>query len=83
MRLRPGGIDERRGLWPGLGLVAPHTRYSDHRHAPEETYPVPSPGQFRKDGSGRVRPGGGFFVPPNAPRALRSGGQPLFAVRAG
>nr|WP_240540228.1 dimethylsulfonioproprionate lyase family protein [Paracoccus sp. pheM1] len=83
MRLRPGSIDERCGLWPGLGLVAPRTRYPDHRHAPEETYPVLSPGQFRKDGSGRVRPGGGFFVPPNAPRALRSGGQPLFAVRAG
>ncbi|RJL09657.1 dimethylsulfonioproprionate lyase family protein [Paracoccus siganidrum] len=84
MLLGPGGIEERRDLWIGLSLLAPRTRYPDHRHAPEETYLVLSPGQFRKNGADWFEPGigGSFFVPPNAVHAMRSGDEPLFALWA-
>ncbi|MFT3691312.1 dimethylsulfonioproprionate lyase family protein [Paenirhodobacter sp.] len=84
MLLGPGGIEERRDIWIGLSLLAPHTRYPDHRHAPEETYLVLSPGQFRRNGSDWFEPGigGSFFVPPHAVHAMRSGDVPLLALWA-
>ncbi len=84
MLLGPGGIEERRDLWIGLSLLAPQTRYLDHRHAPEETYLVLSPGQFRTPGRDWFEPGvgGSFFVPPNAVHAMRSAAEPLFALWA-
>lgn len=85
MVLGPGGVEDRRDFWLGFSLVAPGTRYPDHRHAPEETYLVLSPGQFRKEGRDWFRPGmgGSFFVPPNTLHAMRSDDDaPLFAVWA-
>lgn len=82
MLLGPGGIEHRHDIWIGVSLLAPHTRYPDHDHAPEETYLVLSPGDFRKEGSDWFTPGigGSFFVPPGAVHAMRSGNEPLFAL---
>lgn len=82
MLLGPGGIEDRHDLWIGISLLAPHTRYPDHNHRPEETYLVLSPGAFRKEGRDWFEPGvgGSFFVPPNAVHAMRSGDEPLFAL---
>ena len=32
----PEGLEIWRDVWIGVGLMAPHTRYPDHRHPPEE-----------------------------------------------
>lgn len=84
MLLGPGGLEERRDLWLGLSLIAPQTRYPDHQHAPEETYLVLSPGQFRRNGADWFEPGvgGSFFVSPNAVHAMRAGDEPLLAMWA-
>jgi hypothetical protein len=34
----PGGLEEREDVWVGISLLAPHVRYPDHRHHPEEVY---------------------------------------------
>ncbi len=82
MLLGPGGIEDRRDIWIGVSLLAPQTRYPDHRHAPEETYLVLSPGRFRKEGRDWFEPGigGSFFVPPNALHAMRADEAPLLAL---
>ncbi|WP_418025672.1 dimethylsulfonioproprionate lyase family protein (plasmid) [Paracoccus sp. TD-10] len=83
MLLGPAGIQERRDIWISLSLLAPQTRYPDYQHAPEETYLVLSPGQFRKPERDWFEPGGGsFFVPPNAVHAMRAEEEPLFALWA-
>jgi Dimethlysulfonioproprionate lyase len=38
------GLEIRRDVWIGVSLMAPHTRYPDHRHPPEEIYVVLSDG---------------------------------------
>jgi quercetin dioxygenase-like cupin family protein len=84
MLVGPGGIEDHRDIWIGLSLLAPHTRYPDHRHTPEETYLVLSPGQFRAGASDWFEPGmgGSFYNPPNILHAMRSGEAPLFALWA-
>ncbi|WP_323717123.1 dimethylsulfonioproprionate lyase family protein [Paracoccus aminovorans] len=84
MLLGPGGIEDRRDLWLGLSVLAPQTRYPDHHHAPEETYLVLSPGQFRHGDSDWFEPGmgGSFYNPPGIVHAMRSGDAPLFALWA-
>lgn len=84
MLLGPGGIEDRRDFWLGVSLLAPQTRYPDHHHAPEETYLVLSPGEFRRDHGNWFEPGvgGSFFVPPDTLHAMRSGDAPLFAIWA-
>ena len=42
----PGGLEPRQDVWVGLSLMAPHTRYPDHDHGPEEVYLVLSDGAF-------------------------------------
>ncbi len=44
----PDGIENRRDVWIGVSLMAPHTQYPDHRHPPEEIYLVLSNGQWRQ-----------------------------------
>jgi quercetin dioxygenase-like cupin family protein len=84
MLLGPGGIETRNDLWIGLSLLAPGTRYPDHRHAPEETYLVLSAGEFRQGDGDWFAPGlgGSFYNPPNILHAMRSGGDPLLALWA-
>lgn len=84
MLLGPGGIEQRNDLWLGMSLLAPQTRYPDHRHAPEETYLVLTPGEFRHGESDWFQPGigGSFYNTPDILHAMRSGPVPLFALWA-
>lgn len=77
----PGGLERRRDLWLGVTLLAPHVRYPDHTHPPEETYLVMSAGEFSQGGGPWFEPGPGvsFYNPPGILHAMRSGSGPLFA----
>ncbi len=84
MIVGPGGLVPDSRVWLGVSLLAPHVRYPDHRHPPEETYLVLSEGEFRQEGRGWFRPGpgGSFYNPPDILHAMRSGVAPLLAVWA-
>lgn len=84
MLLGPGGVEDRRDVWIGLSLLAPHIRYPDHRHSPEETYLVLSPGLFRTGTGDWFEPGigGSFYNPPNEMHTMKSGAEPLLALWA-
>jgi quercetin dioxygenase-like cupin family protein len=76
------GLEIRRDVWIGVSLVAPHTRYPDHRHPPEEIYVVLSDGQWRQASDPWHEPGIGGLVynPPNIVHAMRSTDRPLLAL---
>lgn len=78
----PGGIEGRDDAWVGVSLLAPHVRYPDHQHAPEEVYLALSPGEFRRADERWFEPGmgGTFYNEPGVVHAMRSGPAPLFAV---
>ena len=80
----PGGIEQRHDIWIGVSLLAPHVRYPDHDHAPEETYLVLSDGEFRQADGAWFSPGvgGSFYNPPGILHAMRSGDRPLLALWA-
>lgn len=80
----PGGIEEREDLWLGVTLMAPHVRYPDHNHPPEETYLVLSPGEFSQNGGDWFTPGvgGSFYNTPAIKHAMRSLDDPFFAFWA-
>lgn len=82
MIVGPGGLEPRDDVWIGVSLLAPHTRYPDHDHGPEEVYLVLSPGAFRQGEGDWFTPGmgGTFYNVPNVRHAMRSGPEPLFAV---
>lgn len=84
MILGPAGLENRRDLWLGASLLAPHVRYTDHAHAPEETYLVLSEGEFRQGDGDWFAPGigGSFYNVPLITHAMRSGDAPLFAFWA-
>ena len=71
----PGGIENRDDAWVGVSLLAPHVRYPDHQHAPEEVYLALSPGEFRQADGEWFEPGvgGTFFNMPGIVYAMRSG----------
>ncbi|MGX5849263.1 dimethylsulfoniopropionate lyase [Mesorhizobium sp. PL10] len=81
MILGPGGIEDRKDLWLGVTLMAPHVRYPDHDHPPEETYLVLSHGEFKQADNDWFSPGtgGSFYNPPGIKHAMRSLDTPLFA----
>ena len=80
----PGGLEEHGGLMLGASLLAPHVRYPDHDHAPEETYLVMSAGEFRHGESDWFSPGvgGSFYNTPAVRHAMRASEKPLFAFWA-
>jgi hypothetical protein len=84
MIVGPKGLEDRRDLWLGVTLMAPHVRYPDHDHPPEETYLVLSESEFMQAGNGWFAPGigGSFYNPPGIRHAMRSGDKPLFALWA-
>lgn len=84
MILGPAGLENRTDVWVGVSLLAPSVRYTDHAHAPEETYLVLSEGEFQHGDSGWFSPGigGSFYNPPLIRHAMRSGEAPLFAFWA-
>ena len=78
----PRGLEDRRDLSIGASLLAPHVRYPDHNHAPEEVYLVLSPGQFQHGASGWFEPGigGTLYNQPNIKHAMASDDAPLLAL---
>ena len=84
MILGPAGLENRKDVWFGVSLLAPHVRYTDHSHAPEETYLVLSDGEFRQGDGDWFTPGvgGSFYNTPFITHAMRSGDRPLFAFWA-
>jgi len=80
----PGGIEQRSDIWIGVSLLAPHVRYPDHDHAPEETYLVLSEGEFRQADGDWFSPGvgGSFYNRPGILHTMRSGDGPLLAIWA-
>jgi hypothetical protein len=84
MILGPAGLENRRDVWFGVSLLAPHVRYTDHSHAPEEVYLVLSDGEFRQGDADWFTPGAGgsFYNPPLITHAMRSADTPLFAFWA-
>lgn len=80
----PGGLEPRIDVWLGATLLAPHVRYPDHEHSPEETYLVMSDGEFSHGGGPWFRPGvgGTFYNEPGITHAMRSHGEPLLAFWA-
>lgn len=81
MIVGPGGIEARTDVWIGASLLAPHVRYPDHTHAPEETYLVLTPGEFSQGDGSWFEPGAGgsFYNRPGILHAMRAGELPLFA----
>lgn len=81
MILGPAGLENRRDVWIGASLLGPRVRYTDHSHAPEETYLVLSDGEFRQGDGAWFTPGigGSFYNVPFITHAMRSGDAPLFA----
>ncbi|WP_159014494.1 dimethylsulfonioproprionate lyase family protein [Acidisoma sp. S159] len=82
MILGPGGLEERADVQIGFSLLAPHVRYPDHRHPPEEVYLVLSDGEFQHAASDWFSPGigGTIYNSPGIRHAMRSGPTPLFAM---
>ncbi|QGZ59414.1 dimethylsulfonioproprionate lyase family protein [Paraburkholderia acidiphila] len=78
----PGGTESRYDIQLGFSLLAPHTRYPDHRHPPEEAYVLLSAGEFRQRDSDwfDLGIGGGLHNPRNSLHAMRSGSTPLLAL---
>ncbi len=76
------GLEIRGDVWIGVSLLAPHTRYPDHRHPPEEIYVVLSDGEWRQANDPWHEPGIGSLVynPPNIVHAMRSAERPLLAL---
>ena len=76
------GIETRSDVWIGVSLMAPETRYPDHRHQPEEIYVVLSDGEWCNTDTPWHAPGIGNLVynPPNIVHAMRSAQQPLLAL---
>jgi quercetin dioxygenase-like cupin family protein len=76
------GIEIRSDVRIGVSLLAPHTRYPDHRHPPEEIYVVLSGGEWRQGDDPWHEPGIGGLVynPPNIVHAMRSAEWPLLAL---
>ncbi|MCW6512674.1 dimethylsulfonioproprionate lyase family protein [Lichenifustis flavocetrariae] len=82
MIVGPGGVESRNDMQIGVSLMAPHVRYPDHTHAPEEVYLVLSPGRFQHGESGWFEPGigGTLYNEPSIRHAMASDASPLFAI---
>lgn len=78
----PRGLEDRNDLSIGASLLAPHVRYPDHHHGPEEVYLVLSPGRFRHGRSDWFEPGigGTLYNEPNITHAMASDDAPLLAL---
>ncbi|MCM2551544.1 transcriptional regulator [Burkholderia glumae] len=78
----PGGAESRYDIQLGFSLMAPHTRYPDHHHPPEEAYVLLTPGEFRQQGGEWFDPGigGGIHNEPHHVHAMRSGKTPFLAI---
>ncbi|MBI1383550.1 MAG: transcriptional regulator [Rhizobiales bacterium] len=84
MIVGPSGLEKRSDVWLGVSLLAPHVRYPDHDHAPEEVYLVLSDSDFRQADGAWFTPGigGSFYNEPSIVHAMRSRDRPLLALWA-
>lgn len=82
MIVGPNGLESRDNLHVGVSLLAPHVRYPDHNHGPEEVYLVLSPGRFQHGDSGWFEPGigGTLYNKPSVKHAMASDDLPLIAL---
>jgi len=78
----PKGVESRPKLQIGVSLLAPHVRYPDHSHPPEEVYLVLSSGRFQHGATPWFEPGigGTFHNVPNIKHAMASDAVPLLAM---
>ena len=78
----PGGLEERDDVWVGISLLAPHVRYPDHRHHPEEVYVSLAGGAWWNANLEWTTPGPGGLIynEPNVLHAMRTEAQPLLAI---
>lgn len=78
----PGGLEDRNDVWVGVTLMAPHARYPDHNHGPEEVYLFLSSGYFRQGNGAWFEPGMGgiLYNEPDITHAMSSCEAPLFAT---
>jgi quercetin dioxygenase-like cupin family protein len=76
------GVESRPALQIGVSLLAPHVRYPDHSHPPEEVYLVLSSGRFQHGTTPWFEPGigGTFHNVPNIKHAMTSDAAPLLAM---
>lgn len=81
MVIGPSGLEDRSDVWLGATIMAPHVRYFDHAHAPEEVYLASSEGEFQHGDSGWFHPGlgGTFYNEPRIRHAMRALDKPLLA----
>jgi hypothetical protein len=82
MIVGPAGMESRYDIQLGFSLLAPHTRYPDHQHLPEEAYVLLTQGEFRQADGGWFDPGigGGMYNVSNIRHAMRSHDRPLLAM---
>jgi hypothetical protein len=78
----PNGLEPREDVWVGLSLMAPHTRYPDHDHGPEEVYLVLSDGAFLQGDADWLPRSAGQTVynTPWIRHAMRATDQPFLAL---
>lgn len=78
----PGGLEERDDVWVGISLLAPHVRYPDHRHHPEEVYVSLAGGAWWNTNMDWATPelGGLIYNEPNVLHAMRTEEKPLLAI---
>ncbi len=78
----PSGLEEREDVWVGISLLAPHVRYPDHRHHPEEVYVSLAGGAWWNANMDWTTPGPGGLIynEPNVLHAMRTEAQPLLAI---
>lgn len=76
------GIERRDDVMVGISLMAPHVRYPDHQHPPEEVYVSLAGGAWWKEGGEWYRPGSGGLVynEPNVLHAMATEDDPLLAI---
>lgn len=80
----PGGLEPRTDVWLGVSLLGPEVLYPEHTHAPEETYLVIGPGDFRQGSNEWVHVSRGetYYNPHNIVHAMRSSEAPLLVFWA-
>ncbi|SAL62523.1 transcriptional regulator protein [Caballeronia choica] len=78
----PGGTESRLDVQLGFSIMAPHVRYPDHSHPPEEAYVLLTSGQFRQLDGDWFDPGigGGIHNAPSNQHAMKSGELPFLAL---
>lgn len=76
------GIELRDDVLVGVSLMAPHVRYPNHQHPPEEIYVSLAAGAWWKEGGRWHEPGVGGLVhnEPNVLHAMATDEKPLLAV---